>query len=109
MAIITKEMSLEELLMAKAICNVRIRVLTRENLKIQNYMEKAPFQYKVEPIVFLDNLPTAFLSINLTSICSKSPLQKKKKTIQKLQEKKMLKRVAVLQLMKEKELVTLSR
>lgn len=95
--------------MAKAIYNVRIRVLTRENLKIQNYMEKAPFQYKVGPIVFQDNLPTAFLNINLTSICSKSPIQKKKKTIQKLLEKKMLKKVVVLQLMKEKEQVTQSK
>ena len=94
--------------MDKAICNVRISVLTRENSKIPNSMEKAPFQLKVELIVFLDNLQTVFLNINLTNICWKLLLQKKKKTILKPRVKKMLKRV-VLQLTKEKELATPSK
>ena len=94
--------------MDKDICNVRIRVLTRENSKIPNYMEKAPFQLKVEPIVSLETSQTVFLNINLTNICWKLLLQKKKKTIQKPRAKKMLKRVVLL-LTKEKELATPSK
>ena len=93
--------------MGKVTCNVPIRVLTRENSKILNFMEKAPFQLKVEHTVSLDNLQTVFLNINLTNICWMLLLQKKKKTILKLLVKKMLKRVH--QQMKEKELVTQSK
>jgi hypothetical protein len=108
MVITIKEMLLEELLMVKATCNVPIRVLTRENSKILNYMEKAPFQLKVLPIVSLDNLQTVFLNIKLTNICWMLLLQKRKKMIQKLPVKKMLKKV-VHQLTKERELATPSK
>lgn len=107
MVIFMKEMLLEELLMGKAIYNVLISVLTRENSKIASYTEKAPFQLKVVLIVFLGSLLTEFLNINRINICSKLLLLKKKKMIQKLQVKKMLKREVVRQLMKEKELATL--
>jgi len=95
--------------MGKAIYSVPISVLTKENSKIANCMEKAPFQLKVVLIVFLDSLLRVFLNIDLTNICSKLLILKKKKTIQKLQVKKILKRVEVHQLTKEKELATPSK
>ena len=92
--------------MGKATLCVQINPLTWENSKILNFMEKALSPLRVKLIVLLDNTLTVFHNINLTNICSKLLLQKKKKTIQKQLEKKMPKKV-VLQLMKQKELVTL--
>jgi len=92
--------------MGKATLCVQINPLTWENSKILNFMEKALSPLRVKLIVLLDNTLTVFHNINLTNICSKLLLQKKKKTIQKQLVKKMPKKV-VLQLMKQKELVTL--
>ena len=92
--------------MGKATLCVQINPLTWENSKILNFMEKALSPLRVKLIVLLDNTLTVFHNINLTNICSKLLLQKKKKMIQKQLVKKMPKKV-VLQLMKQKELVTL--
>jgi len=94
--------------MDKAIYNVTISVLTRENLKKANLMEKAPFQLKVVLINFLDSLLRVFLNIKQVNIYLKSLVPKKKKTIQKLKVEKMLKRV-LHQLTKEKVPATLSK
>lgn len=94
--------------MDKAIYNVTISVLTKENLKKANFTEKAPFQLKVVLINFLDSLLRVFLNIKQVNIYLKSLVPKKKKTIQKLKVEKMLKRV-LHQLTKEKVPATLSK